>query len=285
MPLDHSDPDHPNIVPPNNLRLPDAVTVRAGSGPVIGRFILAGDRAARAVGIHLKLRTDMDGLLEFNRRAIAEGVWYPLLGTFNPEGTDINETNGFWIAGENDDGEIISTSAGRIYSFADTLQPHVAEVFFGSDTGQPREVTAPAAKLINGVTLKAGATWVHPSYRKRELPQILSRMARAYALSRWPLDWTFAYIPRVVIEKGVAAAYGAKHVSYSIHFPGSRFGEIGLSYTSAQEIYDDLGAFLTDELSDPGNGKFGPASASGTSRMHELTIVPSDVRHGRSNLS
>jgi len=274
----------PNIVPPNNLRLPDALTVRHGSGPLIGRFVLQGDRAARAAGVHLRLRTDLEGLLEFNRQATAAGIWYPLLGTFNPEGTDINEKNGFWIAGENDDGEIIACSAGRIYTFTDSLDEHVAEVFFGRDTGQPREITATAAKFITGVALKAGATWVHPNFRKRELPQILSRMARAYAMARWPLDWTFAYIPRVVIEKGVAAAYGAKHISYSIFFPGSRFGEIGLSYTSGQEIYDDLRGFLSDELSDPDNGKFAPPSPA-TSLMHELTSVPSGVRQGSSNRS
>jgi hypothetical protein len=52
-----------NIVPQNNLRLPDALTVRQGSGPFIGRIIIQGDRIARGVGIHLRLRTDFDGLL------------------------------------------------------------------------------------------------------------------------------------------------------------------------------------------------------------------------------
>jgi hypothetical protein len=276
--------DYPNIVPENNLRLPDAVTVRHGSGPAIGRFVIAADRAARDAGIHLRLRTDMDGLLAFNRQAIAEGVWYPLLGTFNPEGTDINERNGFWIAGENDAGEVVCTSAGRVYNFTDTLEPHVAEVFFGRDEGQPRNVTAEAAKLINGVAFKAGATWVHPNYRKRELPQVLSRMARAYAMSRWPLDWTFAYIPKAVIDKGVATAYGSKHISYSIFFPGSRFGEIGLSYTSADEIYDDLSLFIDEELSDPARRKFA-APPSFNSRMEEVMSVPSLVRQGSSSRS
>jgi hypothetical protein len=286
--------DYPNIVPPNNLRLPDALTVRHGSGPAIGRFVLAGDRAARAAGIHLRLRTDFSGLLDLNRKQIELGNWYPLLGTFNPEGTDINETNGFWVAGENADGEIVCCSAARIYSWSDTtLEEQVAEVFFGRDTGQPRSITAPAAKFITGVSLKAGATWIHPQYRKRELPQLLSRMARAYGMSRWPLDWTFAYIPKVLIDKGVAAAYGAKHISYSIFFPGSRFGEIGLSYTSAREIYDDLGGFTEDELSDPATRKFAPAEAlgavpgeSGISLMHEVTRTPSDgVLHGSSSRS
>jgi len=145
-------------------------------------------------------------------------------------------------------------------------------------------VTAEAANLINGVAFKAGATWVHPDYRKRELPQVLSRMARAYAMSRWPLDWTFAYIPKAVIDKGVATAYGSKHISYSIFFPGSRFGEIGLSYTSADEIYDDLALFIDDELSDPARRKFS-ASPSFSSRMDEVTSVPSLVRQGSSSRS
>jgi hypothetical protein len=267
-------------VPPNNLRLPDALTVRHGSGPLIGRFVIEGDRAARDAGIHLRLRTDMDGLLALNKRETALGNWYPLLGTFNPEGTDIDEHNGFWVAGENDAGEIVCCSAGRIYQWTDaTLEDKAAEVFFGRDEGQPRNITAPAAKFITGVSLKAGATWVHPQYRKRDLHQALSRMARAYAMARWPLDWTFAYIPKVLIDKGVAAAYGAKHISYSIFFPGSRFGEIGLSYTSAREIYDDLGSFLDAELSDPTGAKFAPESSE-TSLMHELTSGPSGVRHG-----
>ena len=52
-------------------------------------------------------------------------------------------------------------------------------------------------------------------------------------------------------RKGVAAAYGYPHASYSIFFPGSPWGnlEVVLTTVSAVEAYDDLANFLTTELS------------------------------------
>jgi hypothetical protein len=49
---------YPNIVPENNLRLPDALTIKHGPAPLLARFVLEGDRAARARGVSLRLRHD-----------------------------------------------------------------------------------------------------------------------------------------------------------------------------------------------------------------------------------
>jgi hypothetical protein len=282
--------DQTNSTPPDNIRLPDALTVRHGSGPLIGRIVLEGDIAARRAGIRLYFRSDFDALLELNRRQSKLGHWHKLLGTFDPEGTDISGENGFWIAGHNEAGEIVTCSAGRIYHWPDsTLEPHAAEVFFGRDEGQPRTVTAPAAKFITGTVMKAGSTWVHPDYRGRELSHLMPRLARAYALGHWPLDWIIGYVPKVLIDKGIAAGYGVKHVSYSILFPESPHGEIGLTYTSGQEVYDDFGSFIADELSDPAIRKFAPAplgAALGKSLVHEVTSTASEpVRQGSSSRS
>jgi len=40
---------YPNIVPENNLRLPDALTIKHGPAPLLSRFVLAGDGAARSM--------------------------------------------------------------------------------------------------------------------------------------------------------------------------------------------------------------------------------------------
>ena len=37
---------YPNIVPENNLRLPDALTIKHGPAPLLSRFVLEGDKAA-----------------------------------------------------------------------------------------------------------------------------------------------------------------------------------------------------------------------------------------------
>jgi hypothetical protein len=268
--------DDTNIVPLNNLRLPDAVTVRQGSGPAIGRMILAGDRAARAVGIHLYLRHDFDGLVRFSREEAAAGRWYPVTDQYNPERADITPENGFWIVGTNDAGEIVATSAGRVFDWHDTnLADQAVTIFYGRDEGQPCTIAPEVidvARQISGLVYSAGATWVRPDYRKRDLSQLMQRMAKAYALSRWPLDWAVGFVPRALADNGVAAGYGVKHLGYSFFYPGLRWPELVLAYTAADEVYDDFGSFLDEELGDPGAGKFAERPP-GSSRTHEVTSV------------
>lgn len=277
--------DFPNLVPPDNVRLPDALTVKQGSGPLIGRIVLDGDKMARDVGIHLRFRNDFDELVYLNKCEGARGNWRKIMDNFNPAMTDISAQNAFWIAGENEAGEIVTTSGGRLYYWPDTtLADHVVEAFFGNDSGQACTLTAPAATLITGAVFLAGSTWVRPDYRGRELSQLLPRLARAFAMARWPLDWTMAFIQRPMADSGLAVGYGSKHLSYSVFFPETPYGEIALSYTSGGEIYDDFETFLTDVDADPAGRKFAPRSSA--SLTHEVTRTPSDgVRQGSSSRS
>src|SRR3974377_1728945 len=57
---------YPNIVPENNLRLPDALTIKHGPAPLLARFVLEADKAARAKGVQLRLRHDFGELLYVN---------------------------------------------------------------------------------------------------------------------------------------------------------------------------------------------------------------------------
>jgi hypothetical protein len=79
-------------------------------------------------------------------------------------------------------------------------------------------------------------------------------MLKAYATARWPIDWVIGYVKPPLVRKGIAAGYGSKHISYSIFYPGSPWGdlEVALVYTAVEEIYDDLAEFLTGELSKEG---------------------------------
>ena len=123
--------------------------------------------------------------------------------------------------------------------------------YAGRDEGEGCVVTAEDAKLITGVVFVGGARWTRPDYRAVPPSRLLSRLGRAYALARWPIDWAFAFMAPVLVRKGVAAAYGYPHASYSIFFPGSPWGnlEVVLTTVSAVEAYDDLANFLTTELS------------------------------------
>jgi len=163
-------------------------------------------------------------------------------------------------------------------------------MLYGRDEGQRCIITADAAKLISGVVMSSGAAWVRPDYRRRGLSQLLPRIAKAYAVSRWPIDWTFGFVTRVLVEKGVASSsYGTGHYSYSVWFPDLPFGELVVAYTAVEEVYDDLAKYLTTDLSGSRDWKLASASASAavpSGIAQELTKISSDgVFHGSINRS
>ena len=277
---------YPNIVPENNLRLPDALTIKHGPARLLATFVLEGDKAARGFGLRLRVRHDFDALVYLNKQHVANGSWYPLVDMFNPECIDLTPDNAFWISGENDLGDVVVTWAARIYYWRDTsLAEQACAMWYGRDEGQPCVVTAPAAKQIAGVVVCGGASWVRPDVRGKRLSRLIPRIGKAYAFSRWPIDWSFCYVTRDHVEKGLAASYGQQHLSYSIYYPSSGFGEIVLAYTPAEEVYEEFANFLTTELS-AGEYAGDEAMPFPSILEHRVTkISPDGVFHGSSNRS
>jgi hypothetical protein len=280
---------YPNIVPRNNLRLPDALTVKHGPARLLSRFVLEGDKAARRMGLRLRLRHDFGELLYLNKREVAQGSWFKLVNMYNPGYCDLSPENSYWISGENDAGEIVLTQAGRIYYWPETSLAEEARSMFyaGHDEGHLCEVTAPAANQISGVVFCAGSHWIRPDFRGRHLSHLIARLGRAYAMSRWPVDWAIALVAPVLVEKGVSAGYGYKHASHSIFYPASPWGdlEVVLAYLSQSEAYEDIAEYLGHELSDSLTDGLS-AAFSRRPRDERVTSTSSEgVFHGSSNLS
>jgi hypothetical protein len=284
---------YPNIVPENNLRLPDALTVKHGPARLLSRFVLEGDKAARQMGIRLRLRHDFPELLYVNKQQIAKGNWYRLANYFNPEYSNLSPENSYWISGENENGEIVVTQAGRVYYWPEsTLEQEALAMFYAErEQGRHCSVTAAVAKAITGVVFCAGSHWIRPDFRGRRLSHLLARLGRAYAVSRWPVDWAVGLVAPILVEKGVAGGYGYRHASRSIFFPASPWGDIEfvVSYLTAKESYADLAAFLATGFS--GSAPIGPekdfASPSVSMLLEERdTRTSSDgVFQGNNSLS
>src|SRR5262249_32355006 len=165
-----------------NLRLADALTIEHGAARLLAKFVIEGDKAAREMGLRLRLRHDFDELVELNQQEIARGNWFRLVNMFNPEFSDVSPENAFWVSGETPNGEIAVTWAGRVYYWPETnLAEQACEMFYGRDKGQPCRVTAPNAQSITGVVLSAGSVWVRPEFRGRQLSRLFPRIGRAYA--------------------------------------------------------------------------------------------------------
>lgn len=277
---------YPNIVPENDLRLPDALTVKHGPAQLLSRLIIEGDKAARAIGLRLRIRHDFDRLVELSDRHARPGDWYRLPRMVNPEFTDMTPENAFWICGEDESGEVGVTWATRIYNWTGTnLAEQASAMWYGRDLGLPSLVTAEAAGFITGVVQVGCASWVRPDLRKLHLSRLIPRIGKAYACARWPIDWSFCYVTKAHAESGLADSYGLRHLGYSVFYPGSPWGEIVIAYSSIGEVYEDMANFLMSELSEP---EFAEDVAMPGSRSleHIVTKTSSEpVFHGRSNLS
>jgi GNAT superfamily N-acetyltransferase len=280
---------YPNIVPENNLRLPDALTIKHGPAPLLSKFVLEGDKLARRMGIRLRLRHDFGELVYVNKQRVGHGDWFRLVNMFNPEFTDLSPQNSYWISGEDEHGDIVVTQAGRIYYWPDTTLTDEARLAFygGQEQGQRCVVTAKDADLIGGVVFYGGSVWVRPDFRGQRLSQLLPRLGRAYALARWPVDWGVSFVAPVLVEKGVAAGYGYKHSSYSLFYPESPWGdlEVVLVSLTAEEAYRDFrealerGALAVKEPDLP-------AGSSISRREERVTKISSEgVFQGSSSLS
>jgi GNAT superfamily N-acetyltransferase len=287
--------NYPNIVPENNLRLPDALTVEHGPARLLARFVLEADKTARALGIRLRLRNDFDTLLELNRKTIPTGSWFKLANMFNHEYGGLSPENSFWISGVDETDEIVLSQAGRLYYWPETTLADEARLMFyaGREEGQSCLVTAPTAKGITGVVYYSGGLWVHPRFRGHGLSRLMPRVGRAYASARWPVDWVFTFVSRELVRKGVAAGYGYRDVSYAVQYPGSPWGNLDFALVrmGTQEIYADLASFLAEELlsSDVGSAAASsaarPAAPGFTSDDSVINVSPRPVLHGSSSLS
>jgi len=237
--------DYPNIVPENNLRLPDALTIKHGPAPLLSNFLLEGDKAAREVGIRLRVRHDFDELLYVNRQYAKGNSWYPLVDAYNPELVELTPQNAFWISGETEAGEVVTTRITRVYNWVGTnLEEQARALWYGENRDQPCIVTADAAKRISGVVAGGGAFWVRPDFRGKHLSHWIPRIGKALACARWPIEWLFCYISIDHVRKGLAINYGQKHLSYSVFYPESPLGEQVLAYTAIDEFYEDIANFL-----------------------------------------
>jgi hypothetical protein len=283
--------DHANIVPPDNLRLPDALTIKYGPAPLLARFVLEGDKEARRRGVDLRLRHDFRELLYLAKTISINDNLFRRLEIFNPDYTDFTPENSYWIAGYDKHGEIVLTSAGRIYDWRSTnLEREARIMFYGRDVGQQCKMTAKfsaAARLITGTAIYAGAGWIRADYRGRQLSRVFPRLGRAYALSRWPIESLFTYVVPGLADNGTARGYGYRHEARSVFYPGSPWGDIELVLVSlsTEEAFDDLGTFMGTELSPPTEAGSLPAYAP-TIRDAMVTKTSSEgVFHGSSSRS
>lgn len=221
---------YPNIVPENNLRLPDALTIAHGPARLLARFILAGDRAAREMGLSLRLRTDGGWRGRDDCAAGALGVAEP------PEFADATEENAFAVVAENSRGEIVAIWAARICDWVGTtLAEQIGAAGGGDAAGRLCIAAAAVARRIGGVVCCAGPAWLRPDVCAPRLADLMQRIGEAYACSRWPIDWAVGF---------AGEAGGRETLGYTVIRGEASCADMVLTYAGVGELYQELADYL-----------------------------------------
>jgi hypothetical protein len=112
--------------------------------------------------------------------------------------------------------------------------------------GESCRVTALAAKGIAGRVVYSGAAWYHPDYRGQGLVELLPRISRTLAYTRWDTHCTVTMMAEAVVRGKVFPRNGYRNIEWDIQMSGSR-GQIprfALLWSKRDEMLDDLQDFL-----------------------------------------
>lgn len=227
------------------------IDMEHGPPGLLGRALLKAESAARDRGISLSFAT-MDELVRVNEAN--RETWVPLFTGFDPRFNDLTPANSFCILGRNAEGQVVATQAARFYEWNTTTYHEEAEslrLLYADPAkhglkGERCEVTALAAGGIRGRVLYSGGAWYHPRYRGIGLVELLPRMARALAFTRWKTDCTVTMMAERNVNKGVFPRNGYRNIEWDVRFLGTRSGTIrfALLWIKANEMLEDLEQFL-----------------------------------------
>ena len=184
------------------------------------RYVSVISEIAESRGIQIRVGSDFE---EFQEALEEQREAPPLYPMFDPACSYVDRTNGFWITGVNDRGELVHTQAIRRLDLSDcTLAEHFelhhrkyvvrgpAIDHQGSTYG-----SAPGWRTIMGSVCYHGQLWLKggkDGYRDQGLTAILPRLALALSLMEWSPDYVFGFISPHLACRGLAAREGYAHM-------------------------------------------------------------------------
>lgn len=228
----------------------DALVVDYGPVELIGRFVLAADEAIHLAGLTANV-APLDTLVEVNVANVK--AWRPMLPVLIPALAGFAPEDAFSIVVRNAAGEIVATNACRRFDWSSTNMTTELESLrffykYPEHDCQPGErcvVTAPSAASIGGEVAYFGGSWCHPDYRGRALSGIVTRLGKAFALSRWPITHGVGLMLEEVYRKGFAHHLGFTGIEWGAKLINSSQGDktYGVLHTTPEAIAADLAVF------------------------------------------
>lgn len=224
----------------------DDIAIEYGPADALNTLFLNADTVARSNGVRLSFATFSE-LIDVNKKNLDS--WQPLVPIFDPDVGGITNETGFCIVARNAEGDVIATQAARLYTWlggtnlkheAESLRLFYADPEHSKRPGELCQISAPSAAKINGRTVFPGAVWYRPDYRKKGLHQIIGRVVKGIAFTRWYTDAMFTFMAEHTIAKGFAEASGYYQTEWDVVLRDTPWGtaRLGLCWSDADQLVD-----------------------------------------------
>lgn len=183
----------------------------------ITRYASGAEQIVSELGITLEVGADFEFFcsipgLQPDRHAIS-----PI---FDPDESDVSDTNAFWLIGRDAAGEIVLTQAIKLIPVGETgFLNHMKENLVDYrpkgdrlDIAKSRIYLTDRAAELEGDLCYYGELWIKKTYRGSCLTAIMPRLMFAIAISKWSPNVVFGIMEPLAACKGLAAREGFMHL-------------------------------------------------------------------------
>ncbi|WP_337660351.1 hypothetical protein [Anderseniella sp. Alg231-50] len=183
----------------------------------IAKYIAGAESIVSELGITIEVGSDFDFFCSIPKLQPGRHAISPI---FDPEESDISSSNGFWLIGRNESGEIVLTQAIKLVpvgksGFLDHFENKLADYRPKGDkldiAKSQIHLTDRAARL-SGNLCYYGELWIDRSYRGSCLTAVMPRLMFAMAIAKWSPNVVFGIMEPLAACKGLAAREGFMHL-------------------------------------------------------------------------
>ena len=171
-------------------------------------------------GMHVEIGDDFSEYRSYRLAQVDRNAMYPM---FDVASSYIDETNGFWVCGFNDDGDLIHTQAVRLLDLKDKslrhhLKTHRHKYITPNTTPDPDATFFNGPRALDAITGKVvyhGEFWLPGrglgGPRSQGATPLLSRIVFELVHKLWEPDFVYALVPKRLAERGAHLRYGYTH--------------------------------------------------------------------------
>lgn len=177
-------------------------------------------RELESAGMRVVIGDDFSEYRIYRNAQTGRSPIYPM---FDVASSYIDESNGFWVCGFDEAGDLIHTQAVRLLDLSGvSLGQHLnvhRHKYITPDTTPDPDVTfysgPEALRTITGNVCYHGEFWLPGrglgGPRSQGATPLLSRILFEIAASRWNPNYIFAFVPKQLAAKGAHLRYGYSH--------------------------------------------------------------------------